>query len=74
MRRMTKPYEAYLDRQLRAPEEAVAYLNAALAEAQKRGGIQLFLVALRDVARANNLTRVAGKRAKSRISLYKALS
>ena len=51
MARRTVPYEEILSRDLQDPEEAVAYLNAALEDAAENGA-DVFLLALRDVAKA----------------------
>lgn len=55
---------------LRTDEEIAAYLNAALEE----GEPALFLVALRNVARARGMTQLAEAAGLNRESLYKMLS
>ncbi|OGR87591.1 MAG: hypothetical protein A3A86_07945 [Elusimicrobia bacterium RIFCSPLOWO2_01_FULL_60_11] len=45
---LTTPYEDFLDKQLKSPRACVAYLNAALDQDDD----EAFLLALRDVARA----------------------
>jgi len=51
-------------------ETIAAYLNAALAE----GDIQLLLQALKDVANARNMTKLAEEAGIGRAGLYKALT
>lgn len=70
---MTKPsvnYEAGLQRDLSDPAESAAYLNAALAD----GSQDVFLMALRDVAKARGLTRLARETALNRENMYRLLS
>ena len=70
---MTKPsisYDVGLHEDLRDPIEAAEYLNAALEE-----GVQdVFLMALRDVAKAHGLTRLARETALNRENMYRILS
>ncbi len=66
----TKPYD--IAEHLRTPEEAVAYLEACLEEAQ--GDAAFIAKALGDIARAKGMTQVARDAGLSRESLYKALS
>ena len=54
MARRTVPYEDILYRDLQDPEEAAAYLNAALEDASEHG-TDVFLLALRDVAKARGM-------------------
>lgn len=63
-------YEIHLDRALKRPGEAARYLNAAL----KDGDPRVFLLALRDVARACGMSRVARLSGLNRESLYRMLS
>jgi DNA-binding phage protein len=51
----TKDYKEYLRETLADPEEAAAYLNAALEE----GDESVFLLALRDVAEAHGIAKLA---------------
>jgi probable addiction module antidote protein len=70
---MTKPsvnYENGLKQALADPEEAAAYLNAALAD----GSQDVFLLALRDVAEARGLTRLARTASLNRENMYRILS
>ncbi len=70
---MTKPavsYEAGLKEALTNPEEAAAYLNAALED----GSQEVFLMALRDVAEAHGLADLARKSSLNRENMYRILS
>jgi probable addiction module antidote protein len=69
----TRPYDDYLQEKLKNPEEAIAYLNVHL-EDNEPDSEQLFLMALRDVARAYGVAEIAEKSELGRESLYKALS
>jgi len=55
---------------LQDPEEAAAYLDAAMEE----GSQEAFLLALRDVAEARGLSQVAREASLNREHLYRALS
>ncbi|MBI3258293.1 MAG: putative addiction module antidote protein [Ignavibacteriae bacterium] len=67
----SKPYESFLTERLKDPEEAAAYLNAALED--EDSGV--FLIALRDIAQANGgMTQVAQEAHLSRETLYRTLS
>ena len=60
-----------LDRELTDPEYAAIYLNDALND----GSVEEFLLALRNVVRANpGMSKVAKETDLGRESLYKALS
>jgi len=52
------------------PEEAAAYLNAALED----GDQQVFLLALRDVAEARGMSQVAREARLNREIMYRMLS
>jgi len=70
---MTKPsvdYDAGLHEDLCDPGEAAAYLNAALED----GSQDVFLMALRDVAKARGLARLARETALNRENMYRILS
>jgi probable addiction module antidote protein len=69
-----KPYEEGLLQVLQDPREAAEYLNASLEEAIESDDIQLFLLALKDIAKARGMSRVAGLAKLNRESLYKMLS
>ena len=73
MARRTVPYEEILSRDLQDPEEAAAYLNAALEDASENGA-DIFLLALRDVAKARGIRQLAQDTQLSRESLYRTLS
>jgi probable addiction module antidote protein len=63
-------YEDTLKIVLADPAEAAAYLNAALSD----GDQEVFLLALRDVAEARGMARVARAAHLNRESMYKMLS
>jgi probable addiction module antidote protein len=67
-----RDYREHLDETIRDAEEAAAYLNAALAEADP----EVFLLALRDVARAREggLAGLADAAQLNREHLYRMLS
>lgn len=65
-----KDFNETFERDLRDPEYAAAYLQYALED-----GTETFLIALRDVAKANGgMSRVAEATSLGRESMYKALS
>ncbi len=66
-------YEEDLLESLKQPKEAIAYLNAHL-EDEEKDAEELFLMALRDVARAHGFGEIASRADLGRESLYKALS
>ena len=67
----SQSYKELLHKRLKSPEEAAAYLNAAL-EDEDPG---VFLVALRDIAEANGgMTQLAREAHLSRETLYRTLS
>jgi len=69
---LSRPYDEYLIESLKDPQEALAYLNAAL----KDDCPEVFLLALRDVAEAKvgGITKLAAKSKLNRENLYKMLS
>jgi probable addiction module antidote protein len=67
---ISRDYEDFLSEQLQDPQEARSYLNAALEEEDHR----VFLLALRDVAKAHGISRIASETKLNRESLYKMLS
>lgn len=71
MPKRTKKYEESLMESLQKPEEAAAYLNAHLDDEDSE---EMFLLALRDVAKAHGFSEVAEQADLGRESLYKALS
>ncbi len=64
------PYEIGLYEDLTDPDEAAAYLNAALED----GDQEVFLLALRHVAEARGISQVARQARLNRESLYRMLS
>lgn len=70
MNEITAKYEAGLKAALADPEEAAAYLNAALEENDQA----VFLLALRDIAEARGFTRIAHDTSLNRENLYRMLS
>ena len=73
MPKQTIPYEDILYQDLQDPEEAAAYLNAALEDESEKGS-ETFLLALRDVAKARGIGRLAQETHLSRESLYRTLA
>jgi len=70
MTRTHVDYEAVLQTDLADPLEAAAYLNAALED----GAQDVFLMALRDIAKAHGLTRLARETALNRENMYRIMS
>lgn len=67
----SKSYKDLLNERLKSPEEAAAYLNAALEDED----LGVFLVALRDIAAANGgMTHLAKEAQLNRETLYRTLS
>jgi probable addiction module antidote protein len=73
MPKRTKSYEVDLHERLRDPEYAMEYLRAALEDEDEHADA-VFLLALRDVAQANQMSYVAEATGLNRESLYKMLS
>lgn len=73
MPKRTIPYEDILYQDFQDPEEAAAYLNAALEDESEKG-LETFLLALRDVSKARGIGRLARETHLSRESLYRTLS
>ena len=73
MPKRTRRYENDLVESLKNPKEAAAYLNVHL-EDETEDSEELFLLALRDVARAHGIGDLADRAELGRESLYKALS
>ncbi len=67
---LSRDYEDFLIESLKEPQEARAYLNAALEDEDYR----VFLLALKDVAKAYGISRIASETKLNRESLYKTLS
>lgn len=70
MKKPSVPYEDGLKEDLVDPTDALAYLNAALED----GSQEVFLLALRDVAEARGITKIAREALLNRESLYRTLS
>jgi probable addiction module antidote protein len=70
MSKASVSYVEGLKASLQDPEEAAAYLNAALED----GDQEVFLLALRDVADARGLSTVAQQAQLNRENLYRMLS
>lgn len=67
----SRSYKTLLMERLKSPEEAAAYLNAALEDDDPG----VFLVALRDIAAANGgMTHLAREAHLNRETLYRTLS
>lgn len=66
----SRPYIDGLLEDLQDPEEAAAYLNAAIED----GDQQVFMLALRHVIQARGMAKVAREARLNRESLYKMLS
>jgi putative addiction module killer protein/probable addiction module antidote protein len=65
----SRPYKVGLEERLRDPKHVAAYLNAAGKESQ-----DVFLLALRDVAEAHKISKVALAAGVNRETLYRTLS
>lgn len=65
----SRPYKTGLNERLKDPEHVAAYLNAAATESQ-----DVFMLALRDVAEAHKISRVAVAAGVNRETLYRTLS
>jgi probable addiction module antidote protein len=70
MKKVTERYVDGLMDSLKNPEEAAAYLNTALED----GSQKVFLMALRDVAEARGISRIARQAKLNRENLYRVLS
>ncbi|MYC16839.1 MAG: putative addiction module antidote protein [Gemmatimonadetes bacterium] len=70
MSKTSRPYKPELLKALQDPIEAAEYLNAALEEDMN----ELFLLALRNVAEAYGMTRLAEDAQLNRESMYRMLS
>ena len=73
MKKRTKSYEQGLMGSLKDPKEAAAYLNAHLDD-EEDDAEEMFLLAMRDVAKAHGFGDLAKSTSLGRESLYKALS
>ena len=70
MSEITEKYEDSLKEALLNPEEAAAYLSAALEENDQ----EVFLLALRDITEARGFTKMAKNTLLNRENLYRMLS
>ncbi len=70
MKSTSTSYEAGLKEDLANPQEAAAYLNAALEDGSQDG----FLMALRDVADAKGITEVTEESPVNRENVYRILT
>lgn len=70
MDKVTEKYENNLKEDLRDPAEAAEYLNAALED----GSPEVFLMALKDVANAKGISKIARETKLNRENLYRILS
>ncbi|MEI6633245.1 MAG: addiction module antidote protein [Chlamydiota bacterium] len=70
MKRTSVKYEEGLRKDLADAKEAAAYLNAALED----GSQEVFLMALRDVAEARGIAKVARESLLNRENIYRILS
>ena len=70
MKIVTEKYENNLLSDLQNPDEAAEYLNAALED----GYPEVFLMALKDVANAKGISKLACEAGMNREHLYKILS
>lgn len=68
MPKRTRAYRDSLLEDLQDSEEAAAYLNAAIEDSE-----EMFLIALRDVAEARQMSRVAEEAGIARESIYRML-
>ena len=69
MPKRTLDFREQLLKDLADPKEAAYYVNAALEDSE-----EMFLIALRDVAEARNMSKVANEAGVSRESIYRMLS
>ncbi len=70
MSELTIDYKEYLHESLKDPIEAAEYLNAALEE----GDISVFMLAMRDVAEARGVAKIAKTADLNRENIYRMLS
>lgn len=70
MSKASRPYKEGLLKSLKDPDEAAAYLTAALED----GSPDVFLLALRNVAEAHGMKSVAEGAQLNRVSMYRMLS
>jgi len=68
MPKRTRPYRRSLLEDLQSPKEAVQYLNAAMEDSP-----EMFLIALKDVAEARDIPKVAAEAGVARETVYRML-
>lgn len=73
MPKRVRNYEDDLGKRLLDPTYAAHYLNAVLEDSEK-GNKERFLLALRDVAKAHGMTKLAEDADMAREAMYRALS
>ena len=73
MPKRVRSHEESLIQRLREPEYAANYLNAVLDD-KGSDHKERFLLALRDVAKAYGMTKLAGETEMAREAMYRALS
>jgi probable addiction module antidote protein len=69
MPKRTRDFQSWFYGSLADPRAAASYLNAA-----KKDSLEMFLIALRDVAEAHRMSKVAKRARIRRESLYRMLS
>ncbi len=70
MSELTRSYKKLLYARLKDPAQAAGYINTVLDE----GDVEDFLVAMRCVAEARGMTRVAATAGLNRVNVYRMLS
>ncbi len=73
MPKRTRNYEEDLAKRLLNPQYAAGYLNAVL-EDNSKGRKERFLLALRDIAKAHGISKLAKEAEIAREAMYRALS
>jgi len=68
MPKRTRPYRESLLEDLQSPKEAAQYLNAAMEDSP-----EMFLMALKDVAEARDIPKVAAEAGVARETVYRML-
>ena len=68
MPKRTRPYRESLLEDLQSPKEAAQYLNAAMEDSP-----EMFLIALKDVAEARDIPKVAAEAGVARETVYRML-
>ena len=68
MPKRTRPYRESLLKDLQSPKEAAQYLNAAMEDSP-----EMFLIALKDVAEARDIPKVAAEAGVARETVYRML-